>query len=306
MVNRAMRRLRSVVDKLQESKPARRQKTSTGCAICGHDEAYVIKTVVRPDFDISMIPPSAHARFLVKENGYCTCCGFFQDFNRVTEDQIVALNTIGKDALSTEDRLSDKELIKGMRDEFHQNYFEKRLRRWGEYFDKNPLGPVDKALFLRFWFGDAVRFAQDRFKPNSYLGMDISNGCIAYTTERFPELRLGEGQISGFLDGPFLQEGPYDLVMSFHLLSHAIEPRKFLDRLVGSLSDKGVVVFTNEIERKIANPFHFSYFSEWNLVGLLREYFSRVDRIDDCQDGRYDYVTSVTAKGDVPDFVCYR
>jgi hypothetical protein len=291
---------------LRLNRKAIKMQTPTPCALCGSEVAYMTGERATPDFNPQLIPLDLRKKFLKKVNGYCTHCGFFQNFNRLSDSEILRINDLGKDVLTSEGRLSNAYEIEAIRFEFYENYFKLRLSRWRSHFSQHPAAAVENALFLRFWFGDSIEFAKNHFSPKTLVGVDMSSGCVRYTQSRFPELVVPAGTINGFLRGDFVNLGPYDLVFSFHLLTHASNPRSYLDVLTKLMTKNAIAVFSHEIEIKPSNPFHFNYFSEWSLVSLLSEYFSRVERIDDCQSEKPSYVTDYTRKRDVPDFVCYR
>ncbi len=255
---------------------AKHRRTSSPCSICGSHVALLLPATATPDFNPSILPGTLRKKFLTKENGYCIRCGFFQNYNRLSDDEIAKINDLGKDALTSEDRLSNDNAIHAIQTEFYDNYFKQRIHRWHDYFSSAPKLSVKNALFLRFWFGDAIEFAINHFSPDRIVGQDISAGCIRYTKAKFPQLLVPPGNVNGYLKGDFECLGPYDMVFSFHLLTHSPDPRKYLDTLTKMLAKNGVVVFSHEIEQKTTNPFHFNYFSEWSLVSLLNEYFSRV------------------------------
>jgi SAM-dependent methyltransferase len=278
-------------------------KTAQPCVGCGGGEAYVMAYQVVPDFDPAVLPPPLRNAFLTKQNGYCTTCGLFQDFNRLSPADFRALNALGKDELTSDPTYHvyppPAEAVRA----FDAAHFEKRRRRWDEYFTARSV-TLRRALFIRVWFGAGPKFVAERFGA-AVTGVDMSPTCLRYTSEILPSFTPFQGESNGILEGSFLDSGPYDAVFVFHVLTHSSAPRDMLRQIRGLLAPGGFVVLTNEIERKPQNPFHNLHLSEPQLLALLRQEFVRVDRIDDCEHGFVAHASPYTMKGDVPDFVAW-
>jgi SAM-dependent methyltransferase len=281
----------------------RLERTTRPCIVCGAEEAYVIPTEVVPDFDPAFLEPALRTALLTKQNGYCTICGLFQDFNRLRPEHLKAMNALGKDVLTTEAAYDSYPPPADFVGAFDARHFSRRLTRWNAFFDAHrPI--VKTALFLRVWFGAAPRFIAERFGAD-IAGLDMSESCLRYTQDATPDFRALSGDINGVLDGPFLASGPYDAVFTFHILNHSCDVMAALDQLRQLVRPGGFIVFTNEIERKPANPFHNVHFSEVQLVALLRQFFSRVARIDDCEAQFVPHASPFTVKHDIPDIVAW-
>src|SRR5436190_816896 len=84
------------------SATARLERTVKPCVVCGAEEAYVVPVDVIPDFDPARLEAGLREALLTKQNGYCTMCGLYQDFNRLSPEHLKALNALGKDVLTTE------------------------------------------------------------------------------------------------------------------------------------------------------------------------------------------------------------
>jgi SAM-dependent methyltransferase len=276
-------------------------KTAQPCINCGGSEAYVTPFEVQPDFDPAILPSPLRRAFLTKQNGYCTVCGVFQDFNRLSPADFRALNALGKDELTSDPTYHSYPPPAAAVRGFDAAHFAKRVGRWDAYFSTENIS-MRRALFVRVWFGAAPRFIAARFGAE-ICGIDMSPTCLRYTSETVPRFRALEGESNGIFEGPFLATGPYDAVFVFHVLTHSSAPRDMLRQIRSLLAPGGVAVFTNEIERKPQNPFHNVHLSEPQLLALLRQHFDRVDRIDDCEEGFVPHACPYTAKGDVPDFV---
>ena len=269
---------------------------------CGNREAVVFPVTVVPDFDPSQLDPHLRARFLRKQNGLCTVCGLYQDFDRLTPGDIQKLSAIGKDRLTTDSAyLSYPPPAEAVR-EFNRRHFQRRLVRWSEYFDHRI--KIERALFLRVWFGAAPMFVAARCGAQ-VSGLDMSPLCLRYTKEHVAGFRALDGIIDGTLEGPFLDTGPYDAIFTFHVLNHSCDVMDSLRKLRRLTRPGGMVVFTNEVERKPQNPFHNFHASEWQLRSVLRDVFERIDRIDDCEDDFVPHSNPFTARRDIPDFVAH-
>jgi SAM-dependent methyltransferase len=287
----------------RNAKTARLERTQQPCVICGGAEAYVVPTDVIPDFDPLRLEPELRAALLTKQNGYCTTCGIFQDFNRLSPAHLKAMNALGKDVMTTETAYSTYPPPADFVTAFNTRHFGLRLERWGAFFAAHDPA-IEAALFLRSWFGAAPRFVMERFGAR-VAGLDMSASCLRYTRENAPGFIALDGDINGELDGAFLSSGPYDAVFTFHILNHSCDIRAALGQLRGLVRPGGLVVFTNEIERKPANPFHNIHLSEVQFVSLLRQFFTRVERIDDCEAQFVPHATPFTVKHDIPDIVAW-
>jgi hypothetical protein len=282
---------------------ARLERTVKPCVMCDGKEAYVIPTDVVPDFDPAKLETGLRQALLTKQNGYCTMCGLYQDFNRLSPAHLRAMNALGKDVLTTEPAYESYPPPAEFVAAFDARHFSQRLARWGAFFARQSQS-VDAALFLRAWFGAAPRFVSERFGAR-VAGLDMSPTCLRYTQETVPGFAALTGDINGVLEGPFLASGPYAAVFTFHILNHSCDIKAALDQLRGLVRPGGFIVFTNEIERKPANPFHNVHLSEVQFIGLLRQFFSRIARIDDCETQFVPHATPFTVKHDIPDIVAW-
>ena len=271
---------------------------------CGKQEAIVVPTKVLPDFDPSLLDAGLRERFLSKQNGYCTNCGLFQDFNRLSVEELRRLNALGKDTLTSDAAYATYPPPDSAVRDFNERHFGRRLLRWSEYFDRAQLR-VERALFLRVWFGAGPQFAISRWGAQ-VSGLDMSPICLRYTRENVPGFQALEGCIDGMLEGAFLDSEPYDAIFIFHILNHSCDVAGSLSKLHTLTRPGGFVVFTNEIERKPQNPFHNFHASEPQLRAILLDVFDRVDRISDCEEHFVPHISPYTARGDIPDLVAYR
>ena len=136
------------------SATARLERTVKPCVMCGGEEAYVVPVDVVPDFDSARLEAGLREALLTKQNGYCTMCGLYQDFNRLTPALLKAMNALGKDALTTDPAYDSYPPSADFVAAFDARHFSQRLRRWDAFLDMHAPS-LDTALFLRVWFGAA-------------------------------------------------------------------------------------------------------------------------------------------------------
>ncbi len=193
---------------------------------------------------------------------------------------------------------------KSFLDSFHNTYFEKRLRKWNIFFKKNKIKP-QKVLIIRYWFGNIVDFLKKQ-NANEVFGVEMSDNCRKYVNEQKIQITDIECETNGLIGKDIEKYGKFDAIFCFHILSHSIDVKKNLELLKSILKNQGFIIFSNEIERKPHNPFHNIHFSEYQLLMVLSDFFSKIDRIDDCQSEFLPYVNPFTKKNDVPDFVVWK
>jgi SAM-dependent methyltransferase len=287
----------------RQARQARLERTVKPCVACGGEEAYVVATPVHPDFDPALLDAELRQAFLTKQNGYCTLCGLFQDFNRLEPHHLRELNALGKDVLTSDAAYANYPPPADYVAAFDERHFSRRLERWAAFLEMHR-PRIESALFLRVWFGAAPRFIGERAGAK-LAGLDISPSCLRYASERLPGFAALAGNINGMFEGPFLKSGPYDAIFTFHILNHSCDIMAALRQIRGLLRPGGFALFTNEIERKPSNPFHNVHASEVQFAALLRQIFARTERIDDCEAQFVPHATPFTVKHDIPDIVAW-
>lgn len=277
------------------------KQTSTPCVLCNSNEAIFVFTKTEADFDISSLGPELGRRFLKKRNAYCVKCGLFQDFRNFTDEEILIINRLGKDELTNDPTYAHYPPPNSTVEAFNRNYYGKRFLKWAYYLDQRS---IKNALFLRYFWGAAPEFIANRYGANVY-GVDMSTSCSRYVSERMPNFNVLEGEINGKLTGPFLESGPYDLVVIFHVMSHSFEIRNSIEQIRKLVQPGGAAIFMHDSVRKPKNPFHRIHAGEIHFVNLIKTSFSSVLRIDDCEDVIHDSINPYSIKGDVPDFIAF-
>jgi 2-polyprenyl-3-methyl-5-hydroxy-6-metoxy-1,4-benzoquinol methylase len=134
------------------------------------------------------------------------------------------------------------------------------------------------VLHVRCDGGTLLARLRDGWNVSGLYGLDYFDSNIRYATEV-----LNIAQVAK-LDGrcliPFGRR--FDLIISNHMLTHALEPRSFLATLWELVKPDGVVFFYNENDHELLldtkrellaggiNAFHKQLFTELSLANVLR------------------------------------
>jgi SAM-dependent methyltransferase len=272
---------------------------------CRYDKAILLGTRVVPDFDVAAgLSPDLRAAFSERLDGICVRCGIYQAYKRFTLEQLRIINSSGKDVTTSDQAFHTYPAPSEYVDNHNAIHYVTRTRQWKDYLRERGVRPSN-ALFIRPYFGAAVKFVRDEYGAR-VAGLDMSDVCIRTTQAIVPAFQPLRGAINGVLEGDFLSSGPYDSVFVFHTLTHACDIHDSIAKIVSLLSPGGFAVFSDEVMRKPANPFHMIHMSEMQLRSILRNHFSRVDRIDACDRLPAPSVADLTVKGDNPDLVAWK
>jgi len=255
------------------------QRMPAPCTRCGCEDAFLIDTPVKPDFDLMTLPPALRPPFSRHLDAMCANCGMYQAYQRFTAAELDAVNGIGKDALSAEEAYHSYPVPETFIDAWYGDSIERQRKRWGAVLSRLGQKPR-RVLFLRYWFGRAPQMFAREFGAEVH-GLDISPVCVRYVKERCPELRPLDGSINGALKGDFLDGPPYDGVITQHVLVHANNPPQFVRQLRHLVRDGGFVLLNAETKVAPTNPFHKFYPTEYQLTSLLRDEFDEVYKLDD-------------------------
>ncbi len=280
-----------------------RDNLPSACMNCGHHTAYMLDPPLVLDFELSRLPPALRPVFRERLNGICTACGIYQSFSRFSDSQIREINALGKDISTSFEAFQQYPPSASSVREIDETFYRQRLKQWNAYFS-SATQTVKNALFLRPWFGQAVKFVLEKWKCD-VSGLDMSPICNRYVQEHFPTYKLLEGFINGALEGNFVNDKGFDAVFVFHVMTHACDFHKTLQQIRKLVRPNGFALFTHDAMRKPTNPFHMNHLSEWQFVGFLKQYFSRIDRIDHCTEQPPRYIADFSQKNDDPDFVAW-
>ena len=282
------------------------QEMDTKCQNCGYTKAIRVYDDLRADFDLSTMEEELRSIFGKRKNGYCVRCGLYQDYLKLNIEQQRKFCVLmgSKDNSVSEEVYRKFPVPTEFIENFEKGMYEKRLVKWQEYLKKNNISPK-KCLFLRPNFGAAPLLVSKLF-PNCQLDfLEISDICAKTCQERIPKIKKLEGQIHGYYEGEFLKERNYDLIFNFHTMVHSIDIHDMLSKLKKMLSVNGRIIFTHEIQVKTHNPFHMIYPSEWNLEAMIKQHFTQIDRINDCDINNVPHINNYTKHKDSPDLVAY-
>lgn len=276
------------------------------CMHCGGRHAIPITLPIMPDFEASRLPPEIQS-ILVSEkaNGTCICCGLTQAYGRPTSEQLSVVNALGKDATTSDETYTSDSAREAGIARFRSLYIEPRLARWTQHFASRAIAPK-RALFIRHWFGDTMRFVSERFDECEVFGVDMSSVCRDYVASNIPFAKLLDGEINGHLVGPFTESGPFDAIFTWHVLTHAADAHAMLRSIDRMLAPGGFLVMTHEVGPKPTNPFHMLHLGELQLRMLAAEHFDGFDVIPDCNPNSALFVRSGSPRFDEADYVVYK
>jgi SAM-dependent methyltransferase len=251
----------------------------TACTLCGAEDAFLLNTAVHPDFDLTLLSPELRSAFTGHLDAICANCGLYQAYRRFSEAEADAVNGIGKDALSTDEAYHSYPVPQEFIDAWYGDSVDRQRRRWGSALRELGLAPK-RVLFLRAWFGRTLEMFAHEFGAEVYA-LDISQVCIQHVRDHHPIVHQLTGSMNAVLKGDFLEERPFDGVITQHVLVHANDAPHFLHQLRHLVRDGGFVLLNAETKIAPDNPFHKFYPTEFQLTSLLREEFEEVYKLDD-------------------------
>tara|TARA_X000000950_G_scaffold280524_1_gene375313 strand:- start:19320 stop:20177 length:858 start_codon:yes stop_codon:yes gene_type:complete len=279
------------------------KKKKYRCSLCHSDLVKYEKVKSALDFNPNLFDKKIAFKLKNKINGICEVCGISQNFNKLNLDELKTFNLINKDHLTSEKNFSTYPPKSDFLKSFNNTYFKKRLRNWDNFFGENNFN-LKRILILRYWFGNSVDFLKKKFNAKIY-GMELSSNCKKYVQDNSIQLIDIPGEINGIFEIKKKIDTKFDAIFCFHLLIHSIDINRSILKLKSLLGNKGIIVFSNEIEKKQLNPFHNYYFSETQFYTVLQKHFSKIIRIDDCQSAYVNHVNPFTIKNDIPDIVVF-
>ena len=279
-------------------------KKLNNCIFCNSKQKLLVKTKTIADFNPNIFDGKISKKLKSRTNGICLNCGLFQNFYRFDEDELKIFNSVNKDKLTSSKDFSEYPPRKSFLNAFHKTYFEMRLKKWDIFLKKKKI-KLKKVLIIRYWFGNIVDFLKKK-NVNEVFGVEMSSNCRKFISEQKIQIKDIKCESNGLISQDIKKYGKFDAIFCFHILSHSIDINKNLVLLKSILNNQGFIVFSNEIERKPHNPFHNIHFSEYQLLMVLSDYFSKIDRIDGCELNFAAHVNPFTKKKDVPDFVAWK
>ncbi len=144
------------------------------------------------------------------------------------------------------------------------------------------------VLHIRSDGGTLLAHLRERWNASGLFGLDYFDSNIRYAKEvlHLPNI----AKLDGGCRIPFAQR--FDLIISNHMLTHALEPRAFLATLRGLLAPDGAVFFYNENDHEALfdpkqellsggiNAFHKQLLTRVSLANLLQRAGFRFDTIE--------------------------
>jgi len=280
---------------------------SSQCMNCCASNTQAIFYPVRmsADFDVSILPSGLYDKFSYRSYGVCSHCGYYQDYLRFNLADLNSYLSIlkSKDLSTSEEAFHTFPVPDTYVIDFNNYHFYQRIKRWHNYFSHSQ-PKVKRALFLRPFFGYSALFVREYFNSECF-GLEVSSVAKQYINAKFPWFNFLSGNIHAAFLGEFLSNGPFDAIFSWHTLIHNIDIHQSLRQLKSLLAPGGFIVLSDELNSKPFNPFHMSFNPEGIFIDVLKQHFSRVDRISDCQPNPPPHITVCSLHGDAPDFIAY-
>lgn len=277
-----------------------------GCMSCGSSEANYYASVSLPDFDVSVLPKNIRSVFADRCLGVCRACGYGQDYRRFSSQELKSyMETLSnKDMAVSEEAFHSFPVPEDYITKFNNSYFSLRLEQWSKFFKEQNI-QIEKALFLRPFFGAAPAFIKESFDAEC-MGLEVSEIARRTVEAKLPDFKFLTGNIHGELEGKFLTEEKFDLIYSFHTLVHCLDIKRELKKIHSMLAENGFAIFSHETTVKPSNPFHLSFNNETTFVNVLKAHFSKVERIPRCEKESSPSISNFNVFGDVADLVAFR
>lgn len=257
----------------------------------------------RPDFNTGVLPKRLRKTFENRSFGVCRSCGLAQDYLRFSRDDLTEYCRVleSKDLATSEEAFHSYPIPDDYIKRWNNSYVDKRFTKHTSFFEKNKISYPKRVLFIRPTFGGLADLYAKTFGSTISV-IDLSKVATRHMKENFPDFRLLEGNIHGYFSGDFLKTGPYDAIVCTHTLIHSFDVNECLSLISEMLTPNGYAIFCSEVNVKPWNPFHTIYPNEGDLTTILKQHFSEVKRIDDCESTSEKSIVENTNKHDSPDF----
>jgi SAM-dependent methyltransferase len=154
--------------------------------------------------------------------------------------------------------------------------------------ERQLLRPDLNVLHLRCDGGTLLARLREDWGVSGLFGLDYFDSNIRYATEVLQLEHIARLDAGRCLM-PFAPR--FDLIISNHMLTHALDPRRFLATLREQLKPEGVVFFYNEVDHEALmapdsgflaggiNAFHKQLLTRVSLAHLLRAAGFRFDAV---------------------------
>ena len=274
------------------------------CAYCASGN---IRLYPRTKFRLPYKIPGSARRFedqmLRRDNGVCLECGLEQSFYRFSVEGGKVFSDLGLDVLSTDNEFGTYPPSDAWIKQVYRNDYERRIPKWEAHLAAQSIGTVKRVLHIRCQYGDALLHFARKWGAEAW-GVPVLHNCARYIRENFREIHLLDGELTTPIRIAPEKTGRFDLIICSHSLVHSIQVARDIQTLSSLLTEQGRVIFTDEISRKLHNPFHLTHPSEQIFARMLSKHFNRVERIDDCGE-KEPCIVPLTLKGDNPDVVAW-
>ena len=296
-------KLKTLVEDFQLGRLAPTGVESARCSLCGSTNvACERRHWLHLPYEI---PGSAlHLRDQMhrRDNGVCRDCGLEQAFYKFSDEGRKVFYDLGLDVLASSPEFGLYPPSDAWQKQVHERFgYLRRLPKWEAWLAANRVPVPRRMLHLRCQYGEILRHFHEQHGTEVW-GTDVVHACLRYVREHLPYVRIPEGSLAAQFELQFPPGTEFDLIICFHTLTHSQNLRGDFELIGSWLAPGGVVVFSEEISKKQHNPFHMVHADETAFVRALRQFFHRVERIDDC--GNHDPHTSpFTLKGDNPDYI---
>ena len=252
---------------------------SNGCSVCGCDDALKVRHALKPDF---VVPDLLRDRMSSAETAFCLLCGHLyrcDSYTRKEIDDIFAILGNKDDTTKGDYMVRDNA---GLTDIKIKLYAEKEYLKW-------------KTRLSRLSFKDGAK------GKNILVIRPSSIGCLKAFEEAFPGAvifwkdysRSAEMEIrdtgrfrelsQGFVRSYFnfnCASSKFDMIIINHCLQHSVSLNDDIEKAKSLLSLGGSVLFANEVNRKLHNPFHMNHFSEAGLRDFLVRHLDKVTPVE--------------------------
>ncbi len=274
------------------------------CAYCSSDK---IRLYPKTKFQLPYKIPASARRFedqmLRRDNGVCLQCGLEQAFYHFSAEGGRVFSDLGLDVLSTDNEFGVYPPSAAWLARVYQNDYARRIPKWENHLSAHSVNKITRVLHVRCQYGDVLRYVAQKWGAEPW-GVGIIHNCTRYVRENYPEIHLLDGELTTPIRMEPETVGRFDLIICSHSLVHSIQVARDIRTLRSLLSENGRVIFTDEISRKLHNPFHLTHPSEQVFVQMLSRLFNRVERIDDC-GAKESCITPLTLKRDNPDIIAW-
>ena len=274
------------------------------CSFCKSDSIIkFIKTYTKPEHKVNFLSEEIFTKFYFRSIGQCSNCGLLQDYNKLSkneyENYILEMKKKNNN-YAPEDVFRSlpvpSEVIKNV---FDRNY-KKRFSIWKKFI---PINNLNNIFLIRPYFGLLNKYFENNSNINIYFN-DFSIINKEIIKKDHPNMKYLDGATHHIFEGDFLQkENFFDLITIDHTLCHSLDINDFLTKVKKILKNDGKIIFMNEIQMKLNNPFHLNFYDEQLFVKILEKFF-KVKVIRNCGYNNNLFINNFTEQNDNPDFIC--